>query len=224
MVAEHEAWRARGIATDGSRRMSGGHRLKAHPIAERPAGRVNVTDPDSRNLKTTRGWVQGYNAQAVVCDSQVVIAAEISTESLDTANLEPMIATARQELESAGIAERPGVVLADAGYWKNTAIEALVGQGIQTLVAPDADRRKQPRPGRRGGLYDFTRRVLATERGKELYLKRQGMVEPVFGQIKANRRADRFLRCGRSAVRSEWRLLAATHNLLKLHRNQLAPT
>ncbi len=224
VVAEHEAWRARGIATDGSRRMSGGHRLKAHPIAERPAGRVNVTDPDSRNLKTTRGWVQGYNAQAVVCDSQVVIAAEISTESLDTANLEPMIATARQELESAGIAERPGVVLADAGYWKNTAIEALVGQGIQTLVAPDADRRKQPRPGRRGGLYDFTRRVLATERGKELYLKRQGMVEPVFGQIKANRRADRFLRCGRSAVRSEWRLLAATHNLLKLHRHQLAPT
>jgi len=44
----------------------------------------------------------------------------------------------------------------------------------------------------------------------------------VFGQIKANRGADRFLRRGRSAVRSEWRLLAATHNLLKLHRHRLA--
>jgi hypothetical protein len=44
----------------------------------------------------------------------------------------------------------------------------------------------------------------------------------VFGQIKSNRGADRFQRRGRSAVRSEWRLLAATHNLLKFHRHQLA--
>jgi hypothetical protein len=199
-----------------------GHNLKPHPLSERPAGKLNVTDPDSRNLKTTRGWVQGYNAQAVVTPEQIVVAAEISTESLDTANLQPMVETARAELQAVGVTEKPGVVLADAGYWKNEAIEALVNQGIQTLIAPDADRRKEARPGRRGGLYDFTRRVLATDWGSELYLKRQGTVEPVFGQIKANRGANRFLRRGRSAVRSEWRLLAATHNLLKLHRHQLA--
>jgi hypothetical protein len=63
--------------------------------------------------------------------------------------------------------------------------------------------------------------VLATDWGKQLYLKRPGSVEPVFGQIKANRGADRFHYRGRSAVRSEWRLLAATHNLLKLHRHGL---
>jgi hypothetical protein len=198
--------------------------IKPYPLIERPAGKVNVTDPDSRNLKTTRGWVQGYNAQAAVTAEQVVVAAEISTESLDTANLQPMVETACRELEAAGVTETPGVVLADAGYWKNEAIEAIVGQGIQTLVAPDADRRKEPRPGRRGGLYDFTRRVLATEQGKDLYLKRQGTVEPVFGQIKSNRGAGRFLRRGRAAVRSEWRLLTATHNLLKLHQHRLAPT
>jgi hypothetical protein len=168
--------------------------------------------------------VQGYNAQAAVTEQQIVVAAEISVESLDTANLQPMVETARAELEAAGIEEKPGVVLADAGYWKNEAIEALVGQGIQTLVAPDADKRKEPRPGRRGGLYDFTRRVLGTDWGKELYLKRQGSVEPVFGQIKSNRGANRFLRRGRAAVRSEWRLLTATHNLLKLHQHQLAAT
>ncbi|MDQ5831549.1 MAG: transposase [Actinomycetota bacterium] len=196
--------------------------IKPYPLTDQPAGKLNVTDPDSRNLKTTRGWVQGYNAQAVVTSEQIVVAAEISTESLDTANLQPMVETARAELQAAGIEENPGVVLADAGYWKNEAIEALVAQGIQTLVAPDADRRKEPRPGRRGGLCDFTRRVLATDWGSDLYLKRQGTVEPVFGQIKANRGANRFLRRGRSAVRSEWRLLAATHNLLKLHKHQLA--
>ena len=64
--------------------------------------------------------------------------------------------------------------------------------------------------------------MLATDWGQQLYLKRQGSVEPVFGQIKSNRGTDRFQRRGRSAVRSEWRLLTATHNLLKLHRHHLA--
>jgi predicted GTPase len=32
----------------------------------------------------------------------------------------------------------------------------------------------------------------------------------------------RFQRRGRSACRSEWRLIAATHNLLKLHNHKLA--
>ena len=223
VVEAHAAWHARGIASDGSRRMTGARaQIKPYPLPDKPVGKINVTDPDSRNLKTTRGWVQGYNAQAVVTREQIVIAAEISTESLDTANLEPMVTTAREELRAAGVEDKPGVVLADAGYWKNDAIEAIVSQGIQTLIAPDADKRKEPRPGRRGGLYDFTRRVLATDWGKELYLKRQGTAEPVFGQIKSNRGANRFLRRGRSAVRSEWRLLTASHNLLKLHQHRIA--
>jgi hypothetical protein len=66
------------------------------------------------------------------------------------------------------------------------------------------------------------RRVLATEHGAELYSRRLGMVEPVFGQIKANRRIGRFKRRGRAAAPSEWRLIAATHNLLKLHRHKFA--
>jgi transposase len=218
---EHEAWRKRGIAKDGSRRMTG-HNMKPRPVPEEPTGKINVTDPDSRNLKTTRGWVQGYNAQAVVTEDQVIVAADISTESLDTANLEPMVAAACEALEAAGISDKPGVVLADAGYWRNDAIEALVERGIQTLVAPDADSRKQPRPGRRGGLYDFVRQVLATDWGKQLYLRRQGSVESIFGQIKANRGVRRFQRRGRLAVLSEWRLLTATHNLLKLHKHRLA--
>src|SRR4051812_12826945 len=223
VVSEHAAWQQAGIASDGSRRMVGArHNIKPYPLAPEPAGKINVTDPDSRNLKTTRGWVQGYNAQAVVGEGQIVLAAEISTESLDTASLQPMVETAIRELAAVGVTDTPGVVLADAGYWKNDAIDALAAQGIQSLVAPDADQRKEPRPGRRGGLYDFARRVLATDCGKELYLRRQGMVEPVFGQVKSNRGANRFLRRGRSAVRSEWRLLTATHNLLKLHRHLLA--
>jgi len=65
--------------------------------------------------------VQGYNAQAVVGEGQIILAAEISTESLDTANLAPMIETAIGELDAAGVSDTPGVVLADAGYWTNHA-------------------------------------------------------------------------------------------------------
>jgi transposase len=225
VVADHAAWLAAGIASDGSRRMTGArHNIKPYPLTQRPAGRINLTDPDARTLKSPRGWVLGYNAQAVVTDAQIIVAAEVDTENIDRANLQPMIHTACDELRAAGVDGAPEVVIADAGYWKTEAIEALVAQGIQTLVAPDADRRKEPSPSRRGGLYDFMRRVLTTDHGGELYARRQAVIEPVFGQIKHNRGAQRFQRRGRSAARSEWRLLAATHNILKLWRHNTAAT
>ncbi len=66
------------------------------------------------------------------------------------------------------------------------------------------------------------RSALQTDRGGELYRKRQGMIEPVFADTKFNRRIDRFLRRGRAAARSEWRLITATHNLSKLYRHRAA--
>jgi len=65
--------------------------------------------------------------------------------------------------------------------------------------------------------------VLATDAGGELYAKRQTMIEPIFADTKFNRRIDRFLRRGRAAARSEWRLTNAAHNLLKLWRHTTAP-
>ena len=52
----------------------------------------------------------------------------------------------------------------------------------------------------------------------------KAMIEPVFANTKFNRRIDRFQRRGRPAARSEWRLITATHNLLKLHKHQTAAT
>ena len=221
MVEGHRAWRRHGIASDGSRRMAG-HNLKAQPLPEQPSGKINLTDPDSRNLKTPRGFLQGYNAQALVGADQIIVAAETSTESVDSPNLEPMVEAACAELQAAGVEEQPEVLLADAGYWQADAIDAVVKRGIQTLIPPDGDSRSGPRPGRQGGRYEFARRVLASDRGKALYGRRQGSVESVFGQIKANRGFRGFQRRGRLAVRSEWRLVTATHNLLKLHQHRLA--
>jgi len=218
---DYEAYRARGVAADGSRRMASGATKPYEPPAQ-PEGKVNTTDPDSRNMKAYRGYVQGYNAQAVTTRAQIVVAAEIAPEGIDFTQLDPMVSAAEKELADAGIEDPPGVVVADAGYWSNDHIDRLRERGIVPLVAADAERSKGPRKTRLGGPYDFMRRALATEPGGDLYSRRQGMIEPVFADIKQNRRAGRFKRRGRAAVRSEWRLIAATHNLLKLHRHTLA--
>jgi transposase len=219
--AAYESYRARGRMKDGRRF---GRPPDPYRPPDTPAGVINVTDPDSRNVKTSRGWVQGYNAQAVVTAEQIVIAADVTVDSPDFGHFEPMVTAAERGLRGVGITATPEVVLADAGYWHQAQMEAIVGRGMQVLIPPDAGKRKGTRPGWDGGLYAFMRRVLDSEHGGSLYAKRQGMIEPVFADAKFNRRCDRFQRRGRSAVRSEWRLIAATHNLLKLWRHTTAPT
>ncbi len=218
--AAYEAYRARGVMKDGRRF---GRPPDPYQPPATPAGKVNVTDPDSRNVKTSRGWVQGYNAQAAVTAEQIVIAAEVTVDSPDFGHLEPMVTASERELIAIGIDALPEVVLADAGYWHQVQMDAIVSRGMQVLIPPDAGKRKGERPGWNGGLYAFMRRVLATEHGGGLYAKRQGMIEPVFADTKFNRRCDRLQRRGRSAARSEWRLITATHNLLKLWRHATAP-
>src|SRR4029079_6495624 len=134
-----------------------------------------------------------------------------------------MTAAARADLDYAGVTDRLEVVLADAGYWHQVQMQRLMSDGLQVLIPPDANKRKGERPGWHGGLYTFTRRLVATHRGGELYARRQTMIEPVFAHTKFNRRCDRFLRRGRSACRSEWRLINATHNFLKLQHDKKPP-
>jgi len=218
--AAYEAYRARGVMKDGRRF---GRPPDPYRPPATPAGKINLTDPDSRNVKTSRGWVQGYNAQAAVTAEQIVIAAEVTVDSPDFGHLEPMVNASERELIAIGIDTLPEVVLADAGYWHQRQMERIVDRGVTVLIPPDAGKRKGERPGWNGGLYAFMRRVLATEHGGGLYAKRQGMIEPVFADAKFNRRCDRLQRRGRSAARSEWRLITATHNLLKLWRHTTAP-
>ena len=133
-----------------------------------------------------------------------------------------MIQATERELSNIGVEERPEVILADAGYWHQDQMDEIVSRGIQVLIPPDAKKRKGARAGWTGGAYARMRAVLATEYGRVLYNRRSVMIEPVFADEKHNRRIDRFQRRGRAAVQSEWRLINATHNLLKLHRHRLA--
>ena len=207
-------------------RMKNGRRFGAPPKPfippEVPEGKINITDLDSGSMKTLRGHMQGYNAQMVTTEQQIVIAAELTNIAPDFGTLEPMVNATLRELEAAGIDDKPEVVLADAGYWHQRQMENVISQGMQVLIPPDAANRKGARPGWEGGFYEHMRRVLATDYGGGLYRKRQTMIEPVFAHMKFNRGILRFMRRGRPAARSEWRLITATNNLPKLHKHQIA--
>lgn len=133
-----------------------------------------------------------------------------------------MLNTTLHELDRHGITARPDVMLADAGYWHTAQIERIRESGIEVLAPPDGNMRQGIRPGWEGGAYQQMRDTLRTDRGRKLYAQRKITIEPVFGQIKHNRHIERFMRRGRSAAHSEWRLVAATHNLLKLHTHWIA--
>jgi len=216
---EYEAYRAGGRMKDGRRF---GKPPTPYDPPVWPQGKVDLTDPDSRVMKGNAMFMQAYNAQAVVNEQQIVLAAEISTEPIDFSSLGPMMAATRRELEQAGIDAIPGVAVADAGYWNERHMDQLAADGITVLIRPDSGKRKGERPGWIGGRYSWMRRLLATDLGVGLYRKRRHSIEPVFGHTKHNRQFTHFHRRGRTAVRTEWRLLMTTHNLAKLHTHQIA--
>lgn len=200
-------------------------RRRIHPLVvpEAPTGRINVTDPDSRPVKTTRGFIQGYSAQAAATEDQIIVMADVTIGGPDQGKLEPLAERILSELERVA-ADPPAVLLADAGYWNGPQITALRERGIDALVAPDRQIKRGP-PERRpqAPLAAELRKRLDTDEGRALYRKRQRIIDPIFGQTKLNRGIDRFLCRGLGACRAEWSLITATHNLLKAWRHGLAP-
>jgi transposase len=220
---ENLAWRAEWEVEHG-RKLTG--RKPTPPAADALEKRtINTTDPDTRVMKRAGGRsVQGYNAQIVTTPGQVIIAADITQQSNDSAQLLPMIEEASESVREAAV-ERPiGTVLADGGYWNSSQIESIHESGIDVIVPTKNEQRTTPRKlsARQGPQADRIEQVLSTPAGQALYRRRQQIVEPVFANTKFIRRIDRFQRRGLAACRAEWRLIAATHNLLKLWRAGLA--
>jgi hypothetical protein len=197
--------------------------------APKPQATVNVTDPDSRLVQTRSSWVQGYNAQAVTTRQQVIVAAELTQHTSDLQQLRPMLAATAATLTAAEIQTRPGTVLADCGYWSIANLTEI--PDAPALLIPPARHGRQGKPRKDGkpsasrsdGLRAAMAAKLASADGKALYALRRQTIEPVFGQIKEQQGARRFLRRRLAACEAEWKLLCGTHNLLKLWRHQTTP-
>jgi transposase len=188
----------------------------------RKTAKRNLSDPDSRIMSSRGRLVQGYNAQALVGAGRVILAAEVTSSPNDSHQLAVMVAAARENLKTIGHEERIKCVLADGGYWNQQDIQT-VRETNTTVIVPTKDPRRDPertRKPRQGPEADRINTILNTQAGRRLYQKRAEMVEPVFAHTKHTRGIDRFARRGREHVEHEWKLIAATHNLLKLFRFQ----
>jgi len=235
-VAEASAKQEAKIATrEAEEQESGRVKRGRKPHAPDPnpssEAKANMTDPDSRIMKTRRGYVQGYNGQAVVTEAQIIIAAELTNQENDIQQLHPMLKQAQENITSVEELKKQKITeaLADAGYMSQQNLDTASPDGPELFIATKKDWKQRKAltetPSPRGRIpndlskRDRMERKLLTQRGRELYKKRSQMVEPVFGQIKWIRGIERFLLRGLDACAQEWQLICTAHNLLKLWRS-----
>ena len=169
--------------------------------------------------------VQGYNAQAAVEPTLLLIVGQAVTEAAnDKKQLKPMVELIEQQS-----GQRPEAILADNGYCSEENLEHLESaeepeRQIEGFIATGKQKHGEHRlPAKRGPLpkgatrVERMKRKLQTKVGKAVYAARKCVVEPVFGQIKQARGFRQFLLRGKEKVKGEWALLCLTHNILRLH-------
>src|SRR5260221_497751 len=71
-------------------------RERKQAAAKGPGPVRNITDPDSRLMKTRAGFIQGYNAQNVTSEDGLIIATELTDDPADMAWFEPMMGQAEE--------------------------------------------------------------------------------------------------------------------------------
>lgn len=227
--------RARNRAQDRAEGQGAGAEEMAAAVARevpRPKEQSNFTDPDSRIMKTSHGWIQGYNAQVLVEEaSGVIVAQEVTPHSADSTRLGPMLDRLEENLARAGVPgeeRQPKWFTADAGYCSEHNLRMLAERRFDAYVATGRERhhrRAIAQGGRtRTPLRAAMRAKLETAEGRAIYARRKAITEPVHGLIKHVRGFRQFLLRGLGKVAGEFTLVALTHNILKLWRAGLAPT
>jgi len=201
---------------------------KRKAISEVPADnkQYNFTDPESSIMKANnKGWDQCGNAQAAVdSKKQIIIACDVTNESNDKQQFEPML---EQTQENVGEDKKIKVASADSGYYSESNVKFAEDKRIDTYIATKRTKHSDPvskaprgRPPKDLTVQEKMARKLRTKKGRETYSKRKSIVEPVFGQIKRARGFVQFSLRGLEKMRGEWALVCLTHNLLKLFRTQ----
>jgi transposase len=181
----------------------------------------NFTDPQSRIMKGSDGFVQGYNCQIAVEENfQLIVGQAVTQQANDKKQLEPMVEAIE---EQAG--QKPEAILADSGYGSEENFKYLRRRHFDGYVATERQKHGEQRlVCKRGPLpkganaVERMKRKLQTQVGRRIYALRKVIVEPVFGQIKQARGFRQFLLRGLEKVQMEWALVCLTHNVLKLHR------
>jgi len=199
-----------------------GRKPRKDPEAARPKAQAqrNFTDPDSRVMKRSRDFIQGYNGQvAVDATHQIIVAADLTNLAPDAPHLPKMVDQVR---ENCG--RDPDEMSFDAGYYSRENLELLRTRHVEAFIPPERIshmhwRTSDPPRGRIPKSLDEKGRMmrkLRTKRGKARYRLRETTVEPVIGQITWNRNLRQLPRRGLQAAKTAWLFECALHNLLKI--------
>jgi transposase len=184
-----------------------GHKPKP---SGKPSDQVqrNFTDPESRVMKSSHGFIQAYNAQAAVdSHSQVIVAQSLTNTGSDAHQMIPLL---KQIVQTLG--RQAKEVSTDSAYCSDLNLKALLRRRIRGYVATD----RQDKDRRVSRWVQAMRKRLRQGGWRSRYRLRKQTVEPVFGQIKQARGFRQFLLRGQQKVAGEWSLLCTAHNLLKL--------
>ena len=194
----------------------GGRKPKTPSGTPPDKSQKNFTDPESRIMKGTDGFVQAYNAQAAVdADSQVIVAESVTNKASDVQELIPILEQIRDNN-----GRQATELSADAGYFSEDNLKELSRRQIRGYVAPGKLKHGASSPGngpkklKKWGQQMSKRLRQGGYRSR--YRLRKQTVEPVFGQIKQARGFRQFLLRGQDKVAGEWSLLCTAHNILKL--------
>ncbi len=185
---------------------------RKHPKGKpRPKDQENFTDPDSRIMKDSKGFEQGYNAQVAVDKAhQLIVANGVTNSAADVDQLIPMVEQAMTNID-----EPIGRLLADAGYRSESNFVELERAEIDGLVSVGKAGKKPADPTLQATAR--MKRKLATKRGRAWYRQRKHIVEPVFGWIKNVIGFRAFSMRGLPKTSGEWNLVCLATNLRRLH-------
>ena len=103
---------------------------------------------------------------------------------------------------------------------------ALSAQCLKGPIKPNDGRGRQvtrfePRPKDNTHPSERMRRAIDSPKGRQLYSQRIGTVEPVFGNIRHNKRLSRLNHRGLTKVNTQWNLYCMVHNIEKLSKTSL---
>ena len=187
---------------------------------------VNLVDEESRIMPGSGGgFDQSYNAQASVeGESRLIVTRHVTQNTNDKREVEPTLEQLRENGRLLGEADS---LLADAGYFSESNVDACVREGIRPYISGNREKHNKPLWERFGREEEETeepvtaveemRRRLKTMEGRKLYAKRKSTVEPVFGVIKHVMGFRQFLRRGIESVGEEWNLVCIGYNLKRMH-------
>ena len=220
--------RARAAAENAAREAEGKGPKHADldQVRPEPKAQRNFTDPDSRIMPASnKGWDQSGNAQVLVDESQLILAADVTQQANDVQQVAPLLDQMESNLQAAEIVERPQEFVADAGYDSDDNTQCVVSHEMVPYLATQRLKHHEELPPVPRGRIPKSltpkqrmARTLRTKKGRATYKKRKGQVEPVFGQIKQAGGFRQFAMRGLSKMKAEWQLVCLTHNLLKLWR------